>query len=232
MFFVHLRNPREWWHPGGGKGEMENWSVPGELKTSFVSRKVASPFRVPCKQRRQRSPYRQLLPRPILGSAGSLCSEEERLFPLLPGSRPSWNCGLSASLPPASCFRGYWTASTCTALPTPTSGHRAAPFSRSGGGFPPQPLPSPPTHPSWYPFFHSALFWEVEGKKIVYDPLSNDPETSFWHIFFQLCFAFVCLFFFSLKIYLPALGLSCSMWDLVPWSRIKPWVPFIGSAES
>ena len=29
-------------------------------------------------------------------------------------------------------------------------------------------------------------------------------------------------FFFNNYFYLPALGLSCSMWDLVPWPGIEP----------
>ena len=36
-------------------------------------------------------------------------------------------------------------------------------------------------------------------------------------------------FFFFLAIYLVALGLSCSMWDLVPWPGIKPRPPTLGA---
>ena len=37
---------------------------------------------------------------------------------------------------------------------------------------------------------------------------------------------------YLLLIYLTVLGLSCSMWNLVPCPGIKPWAPFIGSMES
>ena len=33
---------------------------------------------------------------------------------------------------------------------------------------------------------------------------------------------------FNIFIYLAAPGLSCSMWDLVPWPGIKPWPPVSG----
>ena len=33
-------------------------------------------------------------------------------------------------------------------------------------------------------------------------------------------------------IYLTLPGLSCSMWNLVPWSGIEPGAPCVGSAES
>ena len=36
-------------------------------------------------------------------------------------------------------------------------------------------------------------------------------------------------FFFFLFIYLTVLGLSCSMWDLVPHSGIKPRLPALGA---
>ena len=35
-------------------------------------------------------------------------------------------------------------------------------------------------------------------------------------------------FFFSFNIYLAALGLSCGMWDLVPWPGIRPRPPSLG----
>ena len=38
--------------------------------------------------------------------------------------------------------------------------------------------------------------------------------------------------FHFLKIYLAALGLSCSMWDLVPLPGIEPWALCIRSMES
>ena len=36
-------------------------------------------------------------------------------------------------------------------------------------------------------------------------------------------------FFFLIFIYLAVLGLSCSMWDLVPHSGIKPRLPALGA---
>ena len=39
------------------------------------------------------------------------------------------------------------------------------------------------------------------------------------------------LFLIFVFMYLVALGLSCSIWDLFAWSGIKPWAPCIGSAE-
>ena len=179
MFFVHLRNPGEWRHPGGGKGEMvELKSLPGELKTSFVSRKIASPFRVPCKWRRQRSPCRQLLPRPILRSASGLSREEERLFPLLPRSRPSWNCGLSAPLPPASCSRGYWTASTSTALPPQLVATELLPSHVLEGVSLPSPCHLPPPTPVGILSSIQLYSEKLKGKKFS---VTHYPRTQRHH---------------------------------------------------
>ena len=40
------------------------------------------------------------------------------------------------------------------------------------------------------------------------------------------CSVIFCLILF---LYLAALSLSCNMWDLVPWPRIKPWSPILGA---
>ena len=45
-------------------------------------------------------------------------------------------------------------------------------------------------------------------------------------------FFFKKYFIYFLFIYLTELGLSCGMWDLVPWPGIKPQVLCIGSSES
>ena len=49
-------------------------------------------------------------------------------------------------------------------------------------------------------------------------------DGAFW--FF--CFVNNCFSFFFLNIYLAALGLSCSMWHLVPWPGIKSGSPALG----
>ena len=50
----------------------------------------------------------------------------------------------------------------------------------------------------------------------------------------RLCFLVFSFFlkYLFLFIYLAVPGLSCSMWDLVPWSGIEPGLPHIGSMET
>ena len=60
-------------------------------------------------------------------------------------------------------------------------------------------------------------------------------EPPFW-VCLMLCLLFPILFCFSflsfliyiLFIYLAALGLSCGMWDLVPWPGVEPRPPALG----
>ena len=163
MFFVHLRNAGEWQHPGGGKGEMENWSLPGELKTSFVSRKAASPFRVPCKQRRQRSPCQQLLPGPILGNAGGLIGEEERLFPLLPRSRTFMKLWPFCSSAPSQLFQGLLNSLHLHSPPHPSWWPQSCSLLTFWRGFPsPAPAisPYPPQLVSFLPFSFILESWK------------------------------------------------------------------------
>ena len=66
---------------------------------------------------------------------------------------------------------------------------------------------------------------------ILSPPLPFRFKVRLWF----LVFSFFLFFFFKyllLFIYLAVPGLSCSMWDLVPWSGIEPGLPHIGSMET
>ena len=61
-------------------------------------------------------------------------------------------------------------------------------------------------------FISEALVWNTSQLTE-----SNNPHVSF---------LFICFYLF---IYLAAPGLSCSMWDLVPWPGMEPKLPALGA---
>ena len=104
----------------------------------------------------------------------------------------------------------------------------------------------------WFSFFFFFFFviqFYIHAFLFIF--FSQDSECSFlfctggpcfhlmntFYLFFKFKFIYfnwrliTLLFFKYLLIYLAAPGLSCSMWDLVPWPGIKPGPPALG-AES
>ena len=63
--------------------------------------------------------------------------------------------------------------------------------------------------------FHYGLSQDIEHSFLCY---TLEPWWVFFNIFKNLCI-----------IYLATLGLSCSMWDLVPWPGIKLRSPALGA---
>ena len=83
----------------------------------------------------------------------------------------------------------------------------------------------------YFPYFFFSTFWKISL------PLSSKP----FHWLFYLCYHLSNVWRlspfvsdYSLKkmflfIYLPMIGLSCSMWDLVLWPGIKREPPALGA---
>ena len=70
-----------------------------------------------------------------------------------------------------------------------------------------------------WPNSHHQL--EQSGPPEKYRPLSLFYSARF------ICF-WLCVFCFFKILYLAMLGLSCSMWGLIPWPGIKPGPPALG----
>ena len=53
----------------------------------------------------------------------------------------------------------------------------------------------------------------------------------FYYVSFHIfTFIFKNVYLFAyLFVYLAVTGLSCGMWDLVPWPGMELWVPYFGS---
>ena len=94
--------------------------------------------------------------------------------------------------------------------------------------------------------FTSLLFWITAWTLAFFKNQFNPVITNYQYYLWCLNFPFVtcespfpyfpCIYpvfvFVLIFIYLAVLGLSCSLWDLVPWSGIEPRPPALGSAKS
>ena len=89
----------------------------------------------------------------------------------------------------------------------------------------------------------SILAWEDKRRQGGYSPWGHKESdmTEWLTADLQCCVSFYCtakwltytciciLLFKKINIYLTTLDLSCSMWDLVPWSGIKSMPPALGA---
>ena len=83
-----------------------------------------------------------------------------------------------------------------------------------------------------FPFFLKAVWASSTCKWKNSDKYNYEyGELQHWVFFYYNSFLLFLAFFFIhiLLIYLAALGLSCGMWDLVPWQGIKPGTPALGT---
>ena len=81
---------------------------------------------------------------------------------------------------------------------------------------------------SWLRSFNVTYRMPLEGESFFFPSQTTTLRPEHAGTLPQVCTS-ESLFFFLIFIYLAVLGLSCSMWDLVPHSGIKPRLPALGA---